>query len=103
METARLRAFIESAQNGSIKAAAGDGTTAAATYDSSVEVNEFPKTGVWYTFRTTLRDNRYMLSNGAGEGVVGNPTATPTNAMQWQFVERDGGFTDYEFNKFTFE
>ncbi len=74
----------------SIKAAAGDGTTAAATYDSSVEVNEFPKTGVWYTFRTTLRDNRYMLSNGAGEGVVGNPTATPTNAMQWQFVERDG-------------
>ena len=74
----------------SIKAAAGDGTTAAATYDSSIEVNEFPKTGVWYTFCTPLRGGRIMQSNGAGEGVVGSESATITTAMQWKFVERDG-------------
>ena len=76
----------------SIKATAGNGTTAAMTYDSSLEVNEFPKTGVWYSFRTPLRNNRYLLSNGAGEGVVGTSlnAATPTDAMQWKFVLRDG-------------
>ena len=74
----------------SIKAAAGDGTTAAATYDSSVEVNEFPKTGVWYVLVTPLREGRFTQSNGAGQGMNGTVLTTPTAAMQWQFVERDG-------------
>ncbi len=74
----------------SIKAAAGDGTTAAATYDSSVEVNEFPKTGVWYVLVTPLREGRFTQSNGAGQGMNGSVQTTPTAAMQWQFVERDG-------------
>jgi hypothetical protein len=74
----------------SIKAAAGDGTMAAATYNSSVEVNEFPKTGVWYTFCTPLREYRFTQSNGVGQGMTGTTVTTPTDAMQWQFVERDG-------------
>ena len=74
----------------SIKAAAGDGTMATATYDSSVEVNEFPKTGVWYVLVTPLREGRFTQSNGAGQGMNGTVLTTPTAAMQWQFVERDG-------------
>ena len=74
----------------SIKAAAGNGTMAAATYDSSVEVNEFPKTGVWYVLVTPLREGRFTQSNGVGQGMTGTTVTTPTAAMQWQFVERDG-------------
>lgn len=73
-----------------LKAAGGDGTTVAATYDSSIEVNEFPKTDVSYTICTPFRGGRFMLSNGSGNGMAGNNTATPTNAMKWQFVLRDG-------------
>ena len=87
-------AFDESGMKSgySIKAAAGNGTTAVVTYDSNVEVNEFPKTGVWYTFRTPQRGNRYMLSNGVGEGVVGATLTgpVPTDVMRWEFVLRDG-------------
>ena len=54
-----------------IKAAAGNGTSAAAVYDSNIEVQEFPKTGVWYSFRTPDRDNLYTTSQGAGNIAVG--------------------------------
>ena len=74
----------------SIKAAAGDGTMATATYNSSVEVNEFPKTDRWYTFCTPLRSNRYTKSNGVGEGVVGESTSGAAESMQWKFVVREG-------------
>lgn len=69
---------------------AGDGTTAAASYDTSIEVQEFPKTGTAYTICTPFRSGRFMLSGGAGQGVAGNNPATPTEAMKWQFVLRDG-------------
>lgn len=75
----------------SLLAAAGDGTSAAAVYDSNVEVKEFPKTGVWYTFCSTLRGARYMCSNGSGADVVGTSTSAPTEAMQWKFVQRTNG------------
>lgn len=72
-----------------IKVAAGDGTSAAAVYDSNVEVKEFPQTGVWYTFRTPNRDNRYTTSQGAGNIAVGSSVVdAPTDAMLWQFVPR---------------
>ena len=74
----------------SIKAAAGNGTMATATYDASIEVNEFPKTDRWYTFRTPSRGNRYTKSNGVGEGVVGDTSAAPSESMQWKFVVREG-------------
>ncbi|MBR1916612.1 MAG: M60 family metallopeptidase [Bacteroidaceae bacterium] len=81
-----------------IKAAAGNGTTVASTLDASIEVQEFPKTGVWYTLSTPLRGSRYTTSNGAGEGVVGAATSTsePTNAMQWQFVLREGEYETFD-------
>ena len=81
-----------------IKAAAGDGTTVASTRDASIEVQEFPKTGVWYTLSTPLRGIYYTTSNGAGEGVVGAATSTsePTNAMQWQFVLREGEYETFD-------
>jgi len=72
-----------------IKVAAGDGTSAAAVYDSNVEVKEFPQTGVWYSFRTPNRDNRYTTSQGAGNIAVGSSVVdAPTDAMLWQFVPR---------------
>ena len=74
----------------SIKAAAGDGTMAAATRDEAIVVNEFPKTDRWYTFCTPLRENRFTQSNGVGQGMTGTTVTTPTAAMQWKFVERDG-------------
>jgi len=74
----------------SIQAAAGDGTTATAIFDANLKVNEFPKVGVWYTFCTPLRENRFTQSNGVGQGMTGNTVTTPTAAMQWKFVERDG-------------
>ena len=73
-----------------IKAAAGDGTTVASTLDASIEVQEFPKTGVWYTLSTPLRQSRYVTSAGTETGLVSTETSTPTNTMQWQFVERSG-------------
>ena len=73
-----------------IKAAAGDGTDAVMAKDEGVEVNEFPKTGVWYTLSTPLRASRYVTSEGASTGIVSTETSTPTAAMQWQFVLRDG-------------
>lgn len=81
-----------------IKAAAGNGTTVASTLDASIEVQEFPKTGVWYTLSTPLRGSYYTTSNGAGEGVVGAATSTsePTNAMQWQFVLREGEYETFD-------
>ncbi len=73
----------------SLLAAAGDGTSAAAVYDSNVEVKEFPQTGVWYSFRTPNRDNRYTTSQGAGNIAVGSSVVdAPTDAMLWQFVPR---------------
>ena len=89
---ANTRTFTlpEGATDYIIKAAAADGTDVVATYDESIVVNEFPKTGVWYSFCPTLRGSLYMLSNGAGEGVVGAATSAPTEAMQWQFVLREG-------------
>ncbi len=81
-----------------IKVAAGDGTTVASSLDASIEVQEFPKTGVWYTLSTPLRGSYYTISNGAGEGVVGAVTSTsePTNAMQWQFVLRKGEYETFD-------
>ncbi len=73
-----------------IKAAAGDGTDAVMAKDEGVEVNEFPKTGVWYTLSTPLRGTRYVTSGGSAAGVVSTETATPSASMQWQFVLRDG-------------
>jgi len=73
-----------------IKVAAGDGTTVASTLDASIEVQEFPKTGVWYTLSTPLRQSRYVTSAGTKTGLVSTETSTPTNTMQWQFVERSG-------------
>ena len=73
-----------------IKAAAGDGTDAVMAKDEGVEVNEFPKTGVWYTLSTPLRGSRYVTSGGSAAGVVSTETATPSASMQWQFVLRDG-------------
>lgn len=74
----------------SLMAAAGDGTSAAATRDEAIVVNEFPKTDRWYTFCTTLRGGRYTKSNGVGEGVVGATSAAPSESMQWKFVLREG-------------
>ncbi len=74
----------------SIKAAAGDGTMAAATRDEAIVVNEFPKTDRWYTFCTPLRGIRYTKSNGVGEGVVGESTSGAAESMQWKFVVREG-------------
>ena len=75
----------------SLQAAAGDGTSAAAAYDSDVEVNEFPKTGVWYTFCTPDREDRYTTSKGAGNIAVGTQvTSLPGRDMQWKFVPRSG-------------
>ena len=73
-----------------LEACAGDGTTAEMSYDASVETSDFPKTGVSYVLFTPLRYGCFMLSNGAGQGVAGTATATPTDAMKWRFVLRDG-------------
>lgn len=74
-----------------IKAAAGDGRQVVATKDTSIEViiTEFPRTDMWYSFRS-LRGNRFVLNNGAGEGVVGTTNATLTDSKQWKFVAREG-------------
>ncbi len=74
-----------------IKAAAGNGSLATMTKDSSIEVivTDFPRTDMWYSFRS-LRGNRYVLSNGAGEGIVGTTDVTMTDSKQWKFVARDG-------------
>lgn len=89
---ANTRTFTlpEGATNYTIKAAAGDGTTVASTLDASIEVQEFPKTGMWYTLSTPLRQSRYVTSAGTETGIVSTETSTPTNTMQWQFVERSG-------------
>ena len=77
--------------NYTIKAAAGDGSQIVATKDTSIEVivNDFPRTDMWYSFRS-LRGSRYMLSNGAGQGVVGTTETTLTDSRQWKFVAREG-------------
>lgn len=81
-----------------IKAAAGDGTETTVTRDKNVTVTitDFPRTDMWYAFRSTLRGNRYVSSTGAGQGVVGQAATTPTEAMQWKFVHRSGEFETYD-------
>ena len=73
-----------------LQAAAGDGTMATATYDASIEVNEFPKINTPYTFCTPYRGGRFVTSTGAAAGMRGQSITTPTDAMKWQFVQRSG-------------
>ncbi len=74
-----------------IKAAAGDGSMVTMSKDTSIEVivTEFPRTDMWYSFRS-LRGSRYVLSNGVGQGVVGTTSTTLTDSKQWKFVAREG-------------
>ena len=73
-----------------IKAAAGDGTDAVVARDATIEVSDFPKTDTWYVFCSTLRGSRFVLSNGAGQGVDGAEASVPSESMQWRFALRDG-------------
>ena len=81
-----------------IKAAAGDGTIAPATRDKSIAVNitEFPRADMWYALCSTLRGNKYICSNGAGQGVVGQAVTSPSEAMQWRFIRRGGEGETYD-------
>lgn len=76
--------------NYTIKAAAGDGTVAAATLDASIAVEDFPKSNTWYTFASKSDTGRFVESKGAGSGLVGTQTLVSTSAMHWKFVLRDG-------------
>ena len=82
------------ATNYTIKAAAGNGSSATATYDSSIET--FPKADTWYTFCSTLRGSRYVRSTSAGGGVYGltHTAGLQTNEMMWKFVSRGDGSYD---------
>lgn len=76
-----------------LQAAAGDGTNVAMTRDATIAVNEFPKTDVWYSLCTPLRETRYVQNNGAGAGLTGvtlTQGSMPANALQWRFVQREG-------------
>ena len=82
------------ATNYTIKAAAGNGSSVSATYNSEVET--FPKADTWYTFCSTLRGSRYVRSTSAGGGVYGleHTTGTQTYEMMWKFVSRGDGSYD---------
>ena len=47
----------------------------------------------WYTLCSSLRGNRYMHSNGAGQGVTGGEQ-TNYARMMWKFVSRGDGTYD---------
>ena len=78
-----------------IKTAAADGTDAATTFDAGVTVEVFPDTDTWYTLCTTLRGNRYLQCNGAGEGVTGTQS-NMADLIQWRFILRDGTLDEYD-------
>jgi len=79
-----------------IKAAAGNGTLVGATQDESIVVSEaFPKTTMWYTFCATLRGNRYVQCNGAGQNITGT-TSDMDELNQWKFVLRDNERESYD-------
>lgn len=48
----------------------------------------------WYQFNTPLRGNRYPTSQGAGQPIVGNTTAT--KASQWKFVARTDNANSFD-------
>ncbi|MBR0433857.1 MAG: M60 family metallopeptidase [Bacteroidaceae bacterium] len=73
-----------------IKAAAGDGTDAAMARDESIDVSDFPKTDMWYTFNAKRAPGRYIESQGVGGGLVGTSASTISSSMQWRFVAREG-------------
>lgn len=77
-------------------AAAGDDSDVTATRDTSIEIDEFPKTNMWYTFCSSLRGNRYVTSNGADMGVTGQTATYPSNEIEWCFVIRDGANDEYD-------
>ena len=80
--------------NYTIKAADGMGGDVEATYNSTGET--FPKADTWYTFCSTLRNNLYTRSGGAGNGVYGlaQTTGTQTADMKWKFVDHGDGTYD---------
>lgn len=82
------------ATNYTIKAAAGNGSSTSATYDSNVET--FPKADTWYTFCSTLRGSRYVRSASAGGGVYGlaQTMGDQSHEMMWKFVSRGDGSYD---------
>lgn len=47
----------------------------------------------WYQLYTPNRENRYLASNGAGEGAIGMTTNAYTRTM-WKFVTREDGKLD---------
>ena len=96
--TASFKLPANAGSNYVIKAVAGNGSLTEATKDISIDVvvTEFPRYDKWYTFCSTLRNSLYIQSNGAGEGVVGSAAATPTNAMQWKFVQRSDDSGSYD-------
>lgn len=79
-----------------IVAAAGNGSDATATIDTSIEVEDFPKANMWYSFCSSLRGNRYVMSNGTGMGVTGQTATYPLDEIEWRFVLRDGTNDEYD-------
>ena len=81
-----------------IKAAAGDGTQADATKDTSIPVvvTEFPRTDKWYSLVSQREAGRYVASTGADAGMVGTTASSATNAMQWRFAARNVAGTSFD-------
>ena len=86
-----------------IKAVAGNGSLTEATKDGSIVVNftDFPRTDMWYSFRSKGQANRYVDSQGAGLGLIGtlqtSSSAVNNDAsMHWRFEPRNASGTEFD-------